>query len=312
MQLLWLLPYLLVLTLVHLLRVIRWKPLLDPIVDLDLKTHNRIGAVGFMAMFLLPLRLGELVRPYLVKIASGGTARMTRVLSTVVVERVADGLMVSLVLCCVLLSLPAGDPITRERLTIGAFGALAVFTLASILLAAAHWQHDRTVRLLQSTVGKITPVLTTKVIDLLDAFLDGLRSLPSKGAFMLFIVLTAVYWGVNGVGVWLMLQAFSMPVDLVGAYAMMACVVVGMMIPNAPGNVGSFWYFLLMPLPMYSIPHNGGTAIAFGLTVWLLQLIQQSVFGLWYIARGDVSWSQVLEATYETETSLTTSHISRG
>ncbi|MCB9728452.1 MAG: flippase-like domain-containing protein [Deltaproteobacteria bacterium] len=299
----WILPYLLVLTIIHFLRVIRWKPLLDPIVELDFRTHNRIGAVGFMAMFIMPLRLGELVRPYLVKRATDGV-RMTAVLSTVVVERVADGVTVSLVLFGVLFALPASDPSTSLALRGGAVAALAVFLGATVLLIGARWQHQRTVRIVELTLGRLLPGLAHRIVDILDAFLKGLRSLPTVRAFAWFIFLTLVYWGVNGIGVWLMARAFWLPVDLLGAYAMMACVVVGMMIPNSPGNVGSFWYFLMLPLALYGSGHGSTQAIAFGITVWLLQLLQQGIFGAWYMVRGQVAWRRVLEAANEDTTSL--------
>lgn len=299
----WVLPYLLVLTVIHLLRVVRWKPLLDPIVELDFQTHNRIGAVGFMAMFIMPLRLGELVRPYLVKRATTGV-RMTEVLSTVVVERVADGVTVSLVLFLVLFALPASDPTTLAALRGGAVAALGVFVGATVLLAGARWQHRRTVRLVDLTLGRVLPGVAHRIVDLLDAFLGGLRSLPTWRAFTWFIFLTLIYWAVNGIGVWLMARAFWLPVDLVGAYAMMACVVVGMMIPNSPGNVGSFWYFLMLPLALYGGGHSSTQAIAFGMTVWLLQLLQQGLFGAWYMVRGKITWRRVLEAASEDTSSL--------
>ena len=97
----------------------------------------------------------------------------------------------------------------------------------------------------------------------------------------------------------MMAQAFYLPVDLIGGYAMMACVVVGMMIPNSPGNVGSFWYFLLLPLPLYDVAADNTQAIAFGLMVWWLQLVQQGTFGAWFVIRGEVTWRRVLEATSE-------------
>jgi uncharacterized protein (TIRG00374 family) len=305
MNLFWLIPYLLTLTAVHILRVVRWKPLLDPIVSLDWRTHNRIGAVGFMAMFVMPLRLGELVRPYLVKTATRGRVRMSPVLATVVVERVVDGLLVSLVLCGVLFSLPAGEATTAARLTWGAYAALAVFTGVTVLLAGARWQHDRTIKLVDKTLGLFSRGLATRITQVLDAFMKGLGQLPSPRAFGWFILLSIVYWLINGVGVWFMVKAFYLPTDLVGSYAMMACVVVGMMIPNAPGNVGSFWYFLLLPLPLYGSSADGNQAIAFGLAVWLLQLIQQGGFGAWFILRGQVSWTRIIEATEHDEASLT-------
>lgn len=304
-DLIWLLPFLVILTGIHFLRVIRWKPLLDPIAPLDFAAHNRIGAVGFMAMFLFPLRLGELVRPYLVKRATAGSdkkVRMTEVLATVVVERIIDGLVVSLMLFAAMTFLPrTGD---STELEVGAFAALAVFAGAALLLAGARWQHELTRKVIGMTAGLVSKRLAKAVDSLLEAFLSGLRRLPNARAFAGFIGVTILYWGLNGLGVWCMIQAFHLPIDMVGAYAMMACVVVGMMIPNSPGNVGSFWYFLLMPVALYGISSASPQAIAFGLAVWLGQLVQQSLFGLYFVARGKVSWKGVVQATYEDEATL--------
>ena len=304
LDLIWLLPYLTILILIHVLRVVRYKPLLDPIAKLSFKEHNRIGAVGFMAMFLFPLRLGELVRPYLVKKSRQGV-RMSEVLATVVVERVVDGLVVALLLFGLMTLLPHTDGATATKLKVGAGLALALFAGATLLLAGARWQHTRTRRFVHLTAGLVSKRLAAFIDHILEAFLRGLRRLPSTRAFMLFLALTLVYWAINGIGVWCMVRAFHLPVDLVGSYAMMACVVVGMMIPNSPGNVGSFWYFLLLPILLYGVTHESTQATAFGLTVWLMQLLQQTAFGAWFILRRQVSWKGVVEATYEDEESLT-------
>ncbi len=304
MDLTWVLPYLLTLTAIHFLRVIRWRPLLDPIVRLDFWTHNRVGAVGFMAMFLFPLRLGELVRPYLVKKTTGRRVRMSEVLATVFVERVTDGLVVSLLLFVVLAWLPAGDPTVATSLHVGALIALGVFVGASVLLAGTVWKHALTARIIDRTVGLVSKRLAAKIEDILDAFVRGLRRMPSARSFAWFLALTVVYWGINGVGTWFMARAFYLPVDLVGSYAMMASVVVGMMIPNSPGNVGSFWYFLLLPTVLYGVTAGSTQAIAFGLAVWFFQLVQQTAFGAWFLVRGSVSMHGVWEATHQSEATL--------
>lgn len=302
-DLVWLLPYLGILIAIHLLRVVRWMPLLDPIVKMSFREHNRIGAVGFMAMFLFPLRLGELVRPYLVK-RTTGKARMSEVLATVAVERIIDGLMVALLLFGILVFLPTTDANTAAKLEVGAGVALLVFAGATVLLAGARWQHALTRRFVEVTVGVFSRRLAAAIASILDAFLRGLGRLPGVRPFLWFLALTVVYWALNGIGVWCMVEAFHLPVDLVGAYAMMACVVVGMMIPNSPGNVGSFWYFLLLPVLLYGVGHSSTQATAFGLMVWLMQLLQQTAFGAWFILRGQISWRGVVEATYEDERSL--------
>ena len=52
-----------------------------------------------------------------------------------------------------------------------------------------------------------------RIVDILDAFVRGLRSQPNARAFLWFLALTAIYWGVNGVGVWMMVEAFYLPVS---------------------------------------------------------------------------------------------------
>ncbi len=300
----WLLPFLAILVAIHALRVVRWKPLIDPIAPLSLAEHNRIGAVGFMAMFLFPLRLGELVRPFLVKRATRNV-RMTELLASVVVERVIDGLVVSLALFALIATTTDGDHRALE-LELGAWIALLIFASATVLLALARWQRVLMQRLVAVTVGLVSQRVARAVLKLVEAFLRGLASLPDARAFTRFILLTCIYWGLNGLGVWCMIKAFHLPVDIAGAYTMMACVVVGMMIPNSPGNAGTFWYFLLLPLPLYGIDMAGPQVAAMGLVVWLMQLLQQSLFGLWFVARGRISWSRVVEATHEDEIDLET------
>lgn len=310
-ELFWLLPYIATLIAVHFLRVIRWRPLLDPIVRLSFKEHNRIGAVGFMAMFLFPLRLGELVRPYLVKRATGSNARMTAVLATVVVERVVDGLVVALMLVAILTQLPATDPSVALKLEVGALAALAVFLGATVLLLAARWKHDLARQVLKRTVGLISSKVAGAIDTLVGKFLTGLQRLPGRRELAWFLFLTLVYWALNGIGVYCMARAFYLPVDVWGAYAMMCCVVVGMMIPNPPGNLGNFWYFLLLPVLLYGVTQDSTQALAFGLAVWFLQLLQQTAFGAWFILRGEVSWRGVVAATYEDEATIADPEVAR-
>ena len=52
----------LVLTAVHLIRTVRWGILLEPVAKVPFGKLNAVSAVGFMALVLLPFRLGEFAR----------------------------------------------------------------------------------------------------------------------------------------------------------------------------------------------------------------------------------------------------------
>ena len=298
-DLLYILPYLGFLTAIHFLRVIRWSPLLRPLSHVRFRTLNRIGAVGFMAVFLFPLRLGEFVRPYMLS-REVPRIRMSEGLATIVVERVTDGLMVSLILFFVLFLVPTSAD-SYAQIRVGAYVALAVFLGGMAVLGFLYWLRDQAIDIIDRLVSRISKGLAHKVTDLLRAFLKGLAVLPDWRNFAWFCLYTAVYWGINGVGLWVFARGFSLSVPMAGAYAMMSCVVVGMMSPNSPGNVGTFWYFLLLPLELYGIGPSVGQATIFGLAVYLMQLLQQSLFGAWFLLSGKVSAHDVLEGTHADE-----------
>jgi len=308
LHILWLIPAFLVLVAVHFLGVLRWGPLIRPLAQFDFWTLNRVGAVSFLALFIFPLRLGELARPYLV--AHTGKLRKSAVLGTIAVERVMDGLMMALLLAGVLFFLPGGDTMTYISLRAGALVALTAFAGAMVMLVVAWLSKDFAVRVVHKVFGIFSSRLAERLAGMMGAFIDGLKAMPDLKNFLQFVGLTAVYWGINGFYFYFVLMAFDLNtyIDLVGAYAMMSAVAVGMMIPNSPANVGSFWYFLLLPAALYGVPVDSGAPMAFALMVWGMMLLQYAVFAGYYFVACQMSmgslWSiQKQKLGSETENS---------
>ena len=298
-DLLYLLPYFAVLSAIHFLRVIRWYPLLRPLSYVDFWRLNRVSAVGFMYLFVLPLRLGELARPYL--IADRGDIKMSEALATCVVERVVDGLIVAIVLFFVLFFLPGqvGDA-SFDEIRVGAYMALAVFGGAMAVLVAAWVRREWTLRTLDRLFGLVSESLAAKVRGLLESFIRGLSAMPDSRYFVSFVGYSLVYWTLNGYGYYILAQGFvGLEIPLLAAYAMMCCVVVGMMLPNPPANVGVFWFFLLKPLALYGIAVGDPTAIAFGLAAWAGQLVQQTLFGVYFLIRPEEQTEEQAEEQAE-------------
>jgi glycosyltransferase 2 family protein len=302
---LWLFPAFLVLTLVHFARVLRWKPLLKPLADHDIWTLNRVCAISFMILFLMPLRLGELARPYL--LAGEGKVRKSAAFGTIAVERVMDGVMMAFLLFVVLMTLPVeGDTSAYYSLRGGSMIALAVFVSALGILIIAHKNKALAVRIVKGILGPISSKLADKISGMVERFIDGLNALPTPGHVFKSILWTVVYWGLNGFFYWFLAIAFELDglVTLTVAYGMMASTAVGMMIPNSPGNIGSFWYFLLLPMYVIGVPDNSVQPIVFALTVWLMILLQYFTFSGYFILSGQVN----LRKTWETQRRLSQEH----
>ncbi len=285
-----------VLALIHFLRVIRWAPLLSHLTSVPFNRLNAISGVGFMAIFLFPLRLGELVRPYLLNREYPHTP-VSAILGTVALERLADGLVVTLLLFLALQGLPNEGGLGDGPVSLGAWVSLALFSGGMLTLIALSIGGQGFVHWAVKLTAKANGSLASKVEGVLNGFIEGLKSIPNHRAMLSFFGLTIVYWCINGVGVWWVAEGFGISIPLSAGFAMMACVVVGMMIPNSPGNVGTFWYFLLLPLACYGEVFDTPQIAFMGIAIYLAQLIQQTVFGLWFLARKEFSVNEVKEAT---------------
>ncbi len=223
----------------HLIRILRWGVLVRALGPIPWSTVAAAGAVGYLCIIIFPLRLGEFVRPYLVRGKGGVTA--SGALATVVVERVVDGLLFVALFFVFISMLPPSDNPAVGPVKASAWVAGAVFSTTLIVLAAAHARRAWTVRTIQRIGHRIHAGLTDKALGLLEAFLDGLAVLPDRRRLGAFLALTAVYWLLLGVGMQWMAVAVHIPdLTYTGAFALLAVVVVGIMIPAGPGFAGTF------------------------------------------------------------------------
>lgn len=273
----WAVPgYLVSLVVLHVLRAARWRFLVAPIKPLPLREVISINWVGFFAIFLLPLRLGELVRPALGKSRHG--IPISAGVGTVAVERVVDGLLTGLCVAFALFWLPrlsTADPIARHLPT---YGLLAVVGFAAALtaLGAFLWQRALARRVTRAWVGILSPRLGDLVADKVDGVAEGVRSLGSVRLGGLFALESVAYWGTNALGVWGLGVGCGLPGFGLGhAVAVMGVLAIGILLPAGPGLFGSFQLAAVACLRLYypdAVVVNEGAVFVF-----LLYVLQSGV-----------------------------------
>ena len=272
--------YLLTLGFTHVLRVTRWAHLLAPLgVRLGFRPLFVISTVGFMAIQALPVRLGEFVRPYFV--VRSGRSRMSAVLGTVAVERIVDGLLISLIFFASYWVSPAGA--WSPELELAAWASLLGFVAAMIFLAGALRFPESTVRvaLTLSLLPWLSPRLAAKVRDKLRALIQGFGVLHQPRHLLPFLLQSLLYWGANGFGMWLLARGMNLPISPLAAFAAMSFTGVLISLPNSPGLVGQFHLGVVLALGAY-LPHDvtvRSTALAYATLLHGIQL-------LWYTLAG--------------------------
>ncbi len=270
----------------HFCRAWRWNNLLEPIgVKLSPVRLLAISSVGFMAILALPARLGEFVRPALIR--KKGEVSAAAALGTVAVERIIDGLLVSLFVFGALFALRGPDAPSWMMPT--AYAALSIFSVAFVFLAFALRWPKRTVHicvsltLLRFVSEKIANKLEAMILNLISGFLV----LKDKRNLIIFVVWSIVYWSANGMSLWVLAQGFGLDLSLLGAFATMGVVAVGISLPNSPGLVGQYQYFTLLALGLYLNFDNAeikASAFVFAVALHGIQVI-------WYISVGAIALS---------------------
>jgi uncharacterized protein (TIRG00374 family) len=273
---------------VHACRSLRWNHLLAPLgIRLPPGPLIAISSVGFMAILALPARLGEFVRPGLLR-RRGVSA--SAALGTVAVERIVDGLMISLFVFGAFVAIRG--PSAPGWMMPTAYLALGIFAAALVFLVFAMWRPEATVRfslrvsLLPRIAPRIARVIEHKLLDMI----RGFAVLRDRRNLLAFCAWSLVYWIANGLGVWVLARGFGLPLSVMGGLATMGLVAVGISLPNSPGLVGQFQWFTLLGLSLYLGPAamcDAGPscgplhaqALAFAIANHLLQVI-------WYVALG--------------------------
>jgi uncharacterized protein (TIRG00374 family) len=274
--------YLLTMVVTHLFRTLRWEYLLRALgTSLPFKRLLPISSAGFMAILALPVRLGEFVRPYLV--ARERHVRMSTMVGAVAVERIVDGLLISILFFGAYL-VSAGD-LFSHQLRFAAWLSLVGFVTLTLFLVLAQLWTDRTIALaLRLTLLHwLAPKRAAQADEKLRALISGFRALADRRNFTIFLVQSVIYWGSTGLGMWILARQMGLPISLGAAYVIMAFTGVVLTLPNSPGLVGQFHAAIKMGLTAYiptAMVNSQGMAYA---------IVLHGIQTLWYISAGLLS-----------------------
>jgi uncharacterized protein (TIRG00374 family) len=294
-------PYLLgftgLLATTHFCRAWRWNNLLRPI-DAEQPAGRllAISSVGFMFILALPARLGEFVRPALIR--EKGRVSAAAALGTVAVERIVDGLLVSLFVFGAFFAL-RGSPHAQPWMMPTAYFALGIFALAMLFLAFALRWPEKTVRVAVGlTLARhYAPRLAALLEEKLHSMINGFLVLKDKRNLIVFTLWSVLYWGANGMSVWVLARGFGLELSVVGAFAVMGLVAVGISLPNAPALMGQYQWFTTLGLTLYVGEEIAeGQGLAFAIVLWALQVIWYIGVGAIALATPYVSFADVLRS----------------
>ena len=270
-----LLPVLLILSLSHVLRALRWRILMRPMgyTPSFLNTFFAV-MIGYLANLAVP-RLGEVLKCTI--LARYEKVPAEKLVGTIVAERAVDVISLGLVFLLAMISQfdvvgEFGTQLFRQLFEnkAGDFSLLKIGIVLGVVLtsiiAVKVWFY-------QFAHLKIV-ILFKKILNGIWEGLSSVKNLQQKG---LFIFYSIAIWLLYIVGTWVGLMATqgTAHLGIQTAISALAFASIGMII--TPGGIGAYAYFLAKVLEKNDIPFEIG--FANGTLQWFAQFIIVLVVG---------------------------------
>lgn len=254
------------------LRGLRWAILYRDVKPISTTLATEVFLVGFMANNLMPARLGDVVRAFV--LGKREQISVTTTFSNILLERVFDGLTVVGFLFFVLLVAP---PEAAWVSAVGALMGLVFFGALAAAMSVAFFEAE-TLKLVRACTRPLPPGLADKLLTLVAKLAHGFRPLRSVGAVLSVLGLSLLIWAVEVLVYWVAQHAFGLSVPMLGLALVMAILTLGITAPSAPGFVGVYEALVISAVGLYGVKEP--MAPAYAIAMHLIHYVPGTLLGL--------------------------------
>lgn len=246
----------------YFLRAVRWRYLLISEKTIPISSLYPATIIGYMANNLLPARLGEFVRAYV--LAQRERLETPLVFASLVIDRLFDGFTVLVMLLITLFAVRLPPGMEDAATTLKAGGA-AMFMLYCGILVFLYLLKRQTLRTLSFVGLLLKPFpksFSERLIPMLGSFIGGIRLSIGSGNVAAILVSSALIWTFAVLPVDMTLRSFGINLPITASMFIMVLLVFAVMVPASPGFIGTYHYACFKGLSVFGIPEATSISIA--------------------------------------------------
>ena len=260
--------------LVYLLQGCRWKLLLRPLANVPFLQTLEAIYVGLFTNEVFPLRAGELIRCFLLSKSTELPLSVT--FASALIERIFDGIwLIAFFLFCLRFRHMPGVLIT------GGYVLTVVILVLGVVLGYAMYARKQSLDLV---FGLSWPRWFNVLIE--DLHLIG----HSRYLYYSFIV-SGVYLAAQILPIYGLVHAYNLKVPWTASFAAMVLLRLSSVIPQAPGNIGSFHWVAARAMIMFGV--DGQMARRFSIVLWAGVTIPLIVIGFIAVTMEGINMSHL-------------------
>lgn len=298
----------------YVIRAFRWQGLLSHIKTISITNLISITCIGFLANNILPARVGEVLRPFL--LCKKENIRFSTSFATVVVERIFDmlGLILFTAVIIALLPSPSTNPhdihmqfspnelntmkepvIYSLKKWTGLSAAIGFFTMVSLFLVILKPNFFK--KILSKLCFFLTEKPKARIFGFYDSFIYGLKILENWSQTLWIFLLSLIICIMGGGETYLLSFSFNIQLSFVAACLISICLALAIALPQAPGYIGVFHIAVLKSLEIFGI--ESAATQSYAIILWAVNILPPVIMGFLFLWREGIPFREVVRLEEE-------------
>ncbi len=273
------------------LRAVRWHYLVLP--QKKAAPRNLLAAtiICYMANNLLPARLGEIIRAYV--LAEKEQLETSSVFATLVLDRLCDGFSVLIILVVTFFTvqLPPGMEKVQNGLITGGYVTLSLYVGVIVFLVFLKRATGATLKFVGALLKPFPAAVSSKIIPLLGSFISGIRLSSKPGELGALLVSSALIWATATWPVDLLLKAFGIDLPITAAMFILVFLVFAVMVPASPGYIGTYHAACMYGLMAFNVPKEQALSVA--LVMHAINFFPVILLGFFFLWTEKISFASL-------------------
>jgi uncharacterized protein (TIRG00374 family) len=267
------------------IRAQRWRVFLQAVGVPPMRPLVSATNIGFLANMVLPLRIGEVVRPVLLSRRTG--LPLSGVLASVLLERIFDMFTILFLFGVSASVVTVSDQVRQWGWMLSGL-ALAV----AALIVLIRLQERLALRIARAISTRLPHKIGEPAYGFAEGFVKALEMLDSPLAYARAFGWSLYLWLAISVVYVLGFWAFHLDVEtLRGALVLTTLVAIAVSVPSAPGFIGSFQLGCVIGLKIFGVDESA--ALAYSIIVHLTQFVGVIGAGLYSLWSENISLRDV-------------------
>jgi len=274
------------------------KYLLSHIKKIKISTLFKSTTIGFMINSILPARIGELVRAYIIS-KDEKISKVTS-LTCIILERIFDGIVVASFLVYILLAIP------QKNVSLNKIGIISsvIYLILIFALILIYQKFNFIIKITHKII--FLKKFQNRIISLLNSFYNGLHIFKNFKELLIFVIYTYILWLIAVLQTYYFFKCMDMLkffyntpynnffISMFFTFIM----TLGYAIPSGPGALGPLQTSIILGFKIL-IPDAVSDLkiytqiVSFSMFVWLVQEIFQSIPAIFVILIEGINLKEI-------------------